>query len=361
VQSARPQRFEPGREGGAPPVVDRPEAGSIVAASASREGRILARSILGTADAVRIIGDLDSFCTARLGSGVKEVFFCELSVGAAFGLRLHDNRRVLLKVHPPDRTSRFLEAVYRVQRHLYARGFPCPEPMRRPLPFGRTLATVEAFIDDGKYVDAHDPEIRRQMARALAWMIELSAEVPDVEELSRGWKLPPDWGLWPVPHNALFDFEATAAGAEWIDEIAGKAKKILDNSPSRMVVGHADWSAKHFRFRDGAIRMIYDWDSIRLDRETSLVGHTAYHFPYTEYFDVPCRASLEEARLFVEEYETARGTPFSEPERAAVSAAATYGLAYTARCEHALDTAGENLRGSFREALRRYGEEYPCV
>ena len=65
------------------------------------------------------------------------------------------------------------------------------------------------------------------------------------------WKLPPDHGLWPVPHNALFDFEATVAGAEWIDEVAGKAKKILDNSPGRMVVGHADWSAKHLRFMDG--------------------------------------------------------------------------------------------------------------
>ncbi|MDQ5812902.1 MAG: phosphotransferase [Actinomycetota bacterium] len=342
-------------------MVDRPEAGAIAAAFASREGRLLALSILGTADEVRIVGDLHSFCTARLGSGVKGDFFCELSVGAAFGLRLYDDRRVLLKVHPPDRTSPFLETVYRVQRHLYAREFPCPEPICGPLPFARGLATVEVFVDEGEFADAHEPEIRREMTRALARMIELSAEVSDVEELSRGWKLPPDWGLWPVPHNALFDFEATAVGAEWIDEIAGKAKKILDESPGRMVVGHADWSAKHFRFKDGATCMIYDWDSIRLDRETSLVGHTAYHFPYTEYFDVPRRASLEEARLFVEEYETARGTPFSEPERAAVSAAATYGLAYTARWEHALDIAGENLRGSFREALRRYGEEYPCV
>jgi hypothetical protein len=196
------------------------------------------------------------------------------------------------------------------------------------------------------------------MARALARMIELSAEVSDVEELSRGWKLPPAQGLWPIPHNALFDFEATAAGAEWIDEIAGKARKILDNSPGRMVVGHADWSAKHFRFKDGKVGVIYDWDSLRLDKETNLVGHTATHFPYTEYFDVPRRASPQEARLFVEEYEIARAKPFSERERIAVSAAAVYGLAYTARCEHAIDPGGKNLRGSFREALARYGEEY---
>jgi hypothetical protein len=164
--------------------------------------------------------------------------------------------------------------------------------------------------------------------------------------------------LWPVPHNALFDFEATVAGAEWIDEIAGKAKKILDNSPGRMVVGHADWSVKHFRFKGGKVSVIYDWDSLRLGKETNLVGHAATHFPYTEYFDVPRRASPEEARYFVEGYESAREAPFSEEERAAVSAAATYGLAYTARCEHAIDAGGEDLRWSFREALASYGEEY---
>jgi hypothetical protein len=73
---------------------------------------------------------------------------------------------------------------------------------------------------------------------------------------------------------------------------------------------------------------------------------------------VPRRASPEEARLFVEEYEIARGTPFSEQERAAICAAAAYGLAHTARCEHALDPGGKDLRGSFRETLVRHGEEY---
>jgi Phosphotransferase enzyme family len=339
-------------------VIDRPEADTIAAALASREGRVLALSILGTANAVRIVGDLDSFCTVRLGSAVREVFFCELSVGAAFGLRLHDDRRVLLKVHPPDRTSRFLEAVYRVQRHLYARGFPCPEPSCGPLPFGSSLATVEAFIDDGKYVDAHDPEIRREMARALARMIELSAEVSDVGGLSRGWRWPHD-ALWPEPHNALFDFAATTAGADWIDEVAAEGKRIVDNSPGRIVVGHSDWSVKHFRFEGGKIRVTYDWDSLRLDRETVIVGTAAATFPATWYLEVASRAPTpQEMRSFVQEYEAERGKPLARREREAIAATATYVIAYSARCEHALDSAGEDLGGGFREALARYGEEY---
>ncbi|MDP8949366.1 MAG: phosphotransferase, partial [Actinomycetota bacterium] len=303
-----------------------PNVAAIAELAASREGSILAESILGTADPRRVSEELASFCTARLGSAVEEIFFCELSVGAAFGLRLRDGRRVMLKAHLPDRTLRFLEAVYRVQHHLFARGFPCPAPITGPLPFGHGFATVESFVDEGKFADAHEPEIRRSMAHALARMIELAADVPETQALLQAWKLPPDRGLWPVPHNALFDFEATAAGAEWIDEIASKAGKILDNSPGRVVVGHADWSAKHFRFEEGKICVVYDWDSLRLDKETTLVGHTATHFPYTEYFDVPRRASPGEARLFVEEYEMARRAAFSEQEHVALCAAATYGL-----------------------------------
>jgi hypothetical protein len=335
-----------------------PETDVLVAALASREGGILARSILGATDPRLVYENLESFCVVRLGSVVEEMFFCELSVGGTFGLRLRDGRRIMLKAHPPDRTPRFLDAVYRVQRQLYEWGFPCPAPITGPLPFGPGFATVEEFVDNGEHADAHEPAIRRSMAHALARMIELAATVPDVRAFSQAWKLPPDRGLWPVPHNALFDFEATAAGAEWIDEIANKAKTVLDNSPGRMVIGHADWSAKHFRFKDGKVSVIYDWDSLGLDKETNLVGHTATHFPYTEYFDVPRRASPEEARLFVEEYEIARGTPFSEQGPIAVSAAAAYGLAYTARCEHAIDREGKDLRGSFREALSSYGEEY---
>lgn len=125
-----------------------------------------------------------------------------------------------------------------------------------------------------------------------------------------------------------------------------------------MVIGHADWSAKHFRFEEGRVCVIYDWDSLRLDKEINLVGHTATHISFTEYFDVPRRASPEEARLFVEEYEMARRAPFSEQECVAISAAATYGLAYTARYEHALVPEEKDVSGSFREALSSCGEKY---
>jgi Ser/Thr protein kinase RdoA (MazF antagonist) len=248
-----------------------PNVGAIAQLATSREGFVLAESILGTAEPRRVSEALATFCPVRLGSGVEGTFFCELSVGAAFGLRPRDGRRVMLKVHPPDWSYRFLEAVCRVQRHLFSRGFPCPEPIAGPLLFGGGFATVEAFVDDGKPADAHEPEIRRSMAHALARLIGLAADGLDAQALLQAWKPPPDRGQWPVPHNALFDFEATSAGTECIHEISSKARKILDNPPGKMVVGHADWSAKHFRFEEGRVCVIYDWDSPRLDMEINLV------------------------------------------------------------------------------------------
>jgi hypothetical protein len=316
----------------------------------------LTRSILGTADPEEIAARLHVFCEEHLRSRPKEIFFCELSVGAAFGLCLQDGGRVFLKAHKPDRPAEFLEAVRRVQGHLFERGFPCPRPLAGPASFGPGFATTEEFVDDGEQVDAHEPVIRRRMAQALAQAIELAAEVRDVGALSSGWAWPKD-DLWPVPHNALFDFEATAEGAEWIDEIAAEAKRVMDGFHGRVVVGHADWSVKHFRFAGGEITVVYDWDSLRLDKEAIIVGTAAATFPATWSLEVASRApSPEELWSFLEDYGAARGQLLSSEERGATAAAALYVMAYVARCEHAIDPEGKDLRGGFREVLSLHAE-----
>src|SRR5205085_1228868 len=55
--------------------------------------------------------------------------------------------------------------------------------------------------------------------------------------------------LYPTPHTTLFDFEKTAAGAEWIDEIAVVARQARDADADRAIV-HADWSARNIRVID---------------------------------------------------------------------------------------------------------------
>lgn len=338
---------------------DSPHLWPIAAEVASREGKILAESVLGTADPRRVASDLDAFCSSVLGSPVEGVLFCDISIGAVFGLRLGDARRVVLKAHRPAQDAGLLVSVHRVQLHLSNRGFPCPRPVLGPTPFGAGLANVDELVDAGEFADAHEPEIRREMARTLVRLVELASEMPGEVRAPLGGRSWPKDGLWPPPHNALFDFESTAPGAEWIDEIAGEAKRIAEESaPVGTVVGHGDWSANQMRFEGSKVSVAYDWDSLRLDKETTFVGHTATHFPYTERLDIPTAPSPEEVRLFVEEYEAARVAPFSRRERAALFAAATYGLAYTARCEHAVDPGGAWFRGSRREALASTAEQY---
>lgn len=56
-----------------------------------------------------------------------------------------------------------------------------------------------------------------------------------------------DGGLWPTPHDGRFDFQATRAGAGWIDTFARRAQRVRDgvDFASDRVIGHSDWRVEH--------------------------------------------------------------------------------------------------------------------
>lgn len=325
------------------------------------ENPFVERAVFGTADPAQIATSIDIFCRDELSSPVAEGLFYESSQGAVSGLRLQDGREVVVKAHPPGQSLAFLHAVYEVQRRLAQRGYPCPCPLLPPRPLARGHAMTEELVDSGNYVDAHHPPIRRLMAAHLATLVCLTRDLTTLPGLRPG--LLSHWQpgkLWPPPHSAIFNFEATTAGSEWIDELARKAKETLlrASNASQPIIGHTDWSVKHFRFKDDKVCVIYDWDSIALEQETIIVGDAARGFTMTWNLDtpVPLAPAAEEARAFVAEYEAARGKAFTGEERVIMSAAATYAMAYSARCEHCLDPNPTSFpMGSYREALARYG------
>ena len=144
------------------------------------------------------------------------------------------------------------------------------------------------------------------MAEYLARLIVLATELLRF----RAWSLPPaNSPLWPVPHWPIFDFDATSAGAEWIDEIAARAKAIRDANAERIAIGHGDWSVKHFRFDGLRPTVIYDWDSLSADFEAVFVGGAARAFTYSAETMEPW-PSLAEILAFFDEYQEARGEPF---------------------------------------------------
>jgi phosphotransferase family enzyme len=281
------------------------------------------KDVLGTLDAEEIRARV-----LELEHETAEIFRFEASVGALFGVRLRDGSRVAVKVHKLFADEAYLADVHALQTRLADAGFPAPRPLRRV-----GSATVDAWLDDGSFRDAHEPAVRRAMARELVRFHRLATATG---LRPRRAFLRPEGALWPKPHNALFDFEATAAGAEWIDEIGAAARRVADRPIGAEVVGHTDWSAKHLRF-DAQLRAtaLYDWDSVTTGREPELVGTAAGSFTYTEELDVDVWPSAAESRAFLAEYEEARGTPFTGDEQAVAQAACVYLRAYAARCHHA--------------------------
>lgn len=305
-----------------------------------RPGAAVERSIFGTDDPDAIWRSAREECPDAV-----DCFAFEVSVGALFGLRLRDGSRVALKIHVQQNADS-LDAVQRVQAHLHEAGFPCPEPLGV---MGR--ATLERWFDEGDYRDAHEPPVRRVIAEYLALLVRLTRDVHPVEDLEPFFPRAPG-PLWPVPHNVLFDFEATTPGAEWIDEIARAAKPRRDVGVGELVIAHGDWTVKHFRFDGLRPTVVYDWDSIHTAYETVFVGSAAATFTYTDRLPVAVWPTVEEASAFFDDYESARGRPFSADERRAAHAAAVYSRAYSARCTHAI---GKDARKMWLEG---YAEEF---
>jgi hypothetical protein len=190
------------------------------------------------------------------------------------------------------------------------------------------------------------------MARALARLVHEARNLLGLPGLPR---MPLPEGIWPKPHNALFDFAATATGAEWIDTVAQQALAGMRTATADYVVGHHDWSAKNMRMGAGEIGVVYDWDAVFVDRETFIVGSAAAHFPVTWELPVAQTPTPAESAAFIRAYAAARGRQFSEQEHKEIASAMTYARAYKARCEHALDPDGLRHPGSSREALQSLG------
>jgi hypothetical protein len=305
----------------------------------------LEATIFGDEDPVRAI-------VAFLDEAPAETLFVEASVGVVAGFRLRDSRGIVVKVHQPTVSLAFLRSVHVVQAALADAGFPAPRPLGEPRPLARGHATVEELLDRGDRRDGHDASVRRAMARALAALIELA---PDVDDIGGGILERTD-AVWPQPHSPIFDFEATRHGTEWIDEYAERARS---RPVGKLVIGHGDWSVKHFRFAGDEITAIYDWDSLIRADEPRIVGQAAATHPATWYIRTSVLATPDEARAFVAEYEEARGRSFTRDERARLAAAATYNVAYGARCESCGDPVATSFaEGSQRDTLERYGEEY---
>jgi hypothetical protein len=345
----------------------RPTIDVIASHLAEWDSPVVEPDIFGTVDPAEISKMTDAFCRRHLGAGIRGSLFYVSSIGSAHGLELDDGRRIVVKARLPASTNPNLVlgepelgSIFRVTSWLFEKGFPCPEPLLGPQPLGRGFGMAERIVDVGPPTDGFDPRIRRILADGLFRLIETLRGLPGDIKTAR---LSPSFrgkvnSVFPQPHSKLFEFERTAAGAEWIDAFARRALS-LDTYSAPPVLGHCDWRAEHVVVRDGAITAVFDWDSLGMRREVEIVGIAA-HVHTADWSRVLGRVipNADEIRAFIADYEAARGRTFSKAERQSLFANGVYLLAYGARCGHSLQPAQKQwLDGTMPGVLRRYGDE----
>jgi Ser/Thr protein kinase RdoA (MazF antagonist) len=304
-------------------------------------------AIHGTADPAAIERQLERFVIAAMGSSVRQAIFHVASVGSVTGVVLSDDRRIVIKAYQPRWGRRFLDSVIAIQGALAAAGFACARPLSGPLPFGHGWATVESVLDDPGQPTMFGPDEMRASARGLA---ELTAAAPSMPGLHDNPLHQPFDGLYPSPHSPLFDFDATVDGTEWIDDLAAVARPYLDRG--RRVVAHTDWSARNVRLSATGVRAFYDLDSLAVVPLPAALGQAAVTWRSTAEPGDAAAPGVEEVEAWLGSYPD----PLTDAEKHETFAHVLYHLAYTSRCEHAIDP-GEQMHRCARPTLRDQADE----
>ena len=292
----------------------------LVASSIDEWDGRLEQALLGTSEPYLVAQQLEDFVAAVFSEPTGAVLY-RTGVGIVAGLALVDGSAVVLKLHRWNVSLERLSAVQEVQLHLARQGLPAPMPLARPAPLGQGIATVEQHLP-GECANGPKPAVRRAVADMLHRFVVAATPLGDVDVGAPLLLRPHGAPLWDEPHSIRFDFDATASGAEWIDEAAREARKRLDADSGPPVIGHFDWRVGNLGFSGSRITAIYDWDSVARASEAVIVGANAAQFctDWASDADDPL-PTVQEMIAFVVDYEQARGTPFTQQERQQLDAA----------------------------------------
>jgi hypothetical protein len=308
-------------------------------------------AIYGTDDAAVIAATINSICVETLGAPVRRGLFHQSSIGAVTGVVLVDGRSVVIKAHQPERSRQILAEIVRIQSYLSEKGIFATRILAGPVALGQGFAIIEQFADVGTTADAHEPKIRHALARALWTIVATCDPLVPATSLEPAVLASVRATLWPRPHSKLFDFAATAHGAEWIDGVAALASERMIPA-GRRVIGHGDWRQEHVRFIGDEPVVAFDWDSLCCGHEAALLGVVAHGFCADwSGGDRRQAPTIDEARAFTDDYEAARGMKLSTDERRLCGASFAYACAYTSRCGHAQGKDERATPGTFQHLV----------
>jgi Phosphotransferase enzyme family len=295
---------------------------------------------------------LAQWCMEHLGSPPADEIFRSGYLSAVIGLRLADDREVVVKVRPD---SPRIAACVEVQRRMFQAGYPCPQPLTGAVAFGEDVATAEAYVPGGAMLPSAD-NAARAFAEAFARLIRLAPRPAEVSTLDPA----PSWaawnhaedGLWPNPEDPHVNLNEVA-GPEWINDAGRRARDRLRASESEAVIGHCDWLAGNLRWSGDALLVVHDWDSMTADSEAVLVGFAAALYSTVSADEL---ATFEDTERFLVAYCHARGREFSADELERSWAAGVWTRAYDAKYQHTVGQPITSLsENEARERLRRSG------
>jgi hypothetical protein len=288
----------------------------------------------------------------HLGSPPADEIFRSGYLSVVIGLRLADDREVVVKVRPD---SPRIAACVEVQRRVFQAGYPCPRPLTGAAPFGGDVATAEAYVPGGAMLPGAG-HAARAFAEAFARLIRLAPRPAEVSTLAPA----PSWaawnhagdGLWPCPEDPDVNLNEVA-GPEWIDDAGRRARDRLRASEPEAVIGHGDWLAGNLRWIGDELLVVHDWDSMTADSEAVLAGFAAALYSAVRDDEL---ATVGDTERFLVAYCHARGREFSAGELERSWAAGVWTRAYDAKYQH---TAGQPITSlsedEARERIRRTG------
>ncbi|MFC9256025.1 phosphotransferase [Amycolatopsis thailandensis] len=292
--------------------------------------------------------DLARWCVEHLGSPPSEEIFRSGHLSTVIGLRLTDDREVVVKVRPD---SPRMAACVEIQRRVFQAGFPCPQPLTGAVPFGEEIATAEVYVPGGALLPNAD-HAAGAFAEAFARLINLAprpGEVPSLDPAPSwaAWNHAED-GLWPCPEDSDTDLNAVA-GPAWIDDAGRRSRDRLRTGESETVIGHCDWLAGNLRWDGNELLVVHDWDSMIVDSEAVLVGFAAALYSTVSVDEL---ATVEDTERFLDAY----GREFSPDELERSWAAGVWTRAYDAKYQATVGRPITSLsEDEARERLRRSG------
>jgi hypothetical protein len=209
-----------------------------------------------------------AWCQQQLGAEPVEELFRTGHLSMVVGLRLANNRQVVIKARPP------LERVagcVAVQQALARAGFPCPRPLAGPHQLDGLLVTAEELLAGGQPL-ADQGDAAALFAGLLAELVRLAPPPWAVPPLAPS----PPWVGWDRQGSRLWPEADLAADRnrhlrpDWLDEAAARVRARLAAVRLAAVVGHGEWESQNIRWHGRHPLVMHDWDSVVAQPERRL-------------------------------------------------------------------------------------------